>query len=246
MQIPAQYILASASVMLALSSARAGILVYSASDPGASSSDARPNSAAKATEFEAAAASLGAVSLVTFESASLGSFSSLVIAPGVTLSGTDRLGGDQTIRNIPDGAGESDAIYGYNTTLGGSRFAYMRGGTLTFSFNSGVQAFGANISGIQFSGETITFSDGTQQSVDIPGLTFLAGGIAFVGFTDAGKSIASITIHATGTGGPDFLGIDDVRYVASSPTPVPEPSTLASAGISVLAGLSIWIRRRIA
>jgi hypothetical protein len=60
------------------------------------------------------------------------------------------------------------------------------------------------------------------------------GGVAFVGFTDAGKSITSITINAVGIpGGPDFISVDDVRIVAKVP-PVPEPSTFAIVGLGAM------------
>ena len=66
-----------------------------------------------------------------------------------------------------------------------------------------------SLSGVQNAGKSITFSDGTSQSVDIPNPGF-DGGTTFVGFTDAGKSIASITINVHN----DVVGVDDVRYVA--------------------------------
>jgi hypothetical protein len=44
---------------------------------------------------------------------------------------------------------------------------------------------------VQNGGETITFSDGTSQSVDIPNPCF-DGGTTLVGFTDADNVIPSI------------------------------------------------------
>ena len=101
-----------------------------------------------------------------------------------------------------------NASCGCNTTPGGSNFLLLFGGTATFSFSGGTAAFGAYLSGVQNAGETITFSDGTSQSVDIPNPGF-DGGTTFVGFIDAGKSIASITINVNN----DIVGVDDVRYV---------------------------------
>jgi hypothetical protein len=88
---------------------------------------------------------------------------------------------------------------------------------------------------VQNAGETITFSDGTSQSVDIPNPGF-DGGTTFVGFTDAGKSIASITINVNN----DIVGVDDVRYVTD---PVSEPASLALLG-GALAGLAVTRRRK--
>jgi hypothetical protein len=87
---------------------------------------------------------------------------------------------------------------------------------------------------VQNAGETITFSDGTSQSVAIPNPGF-DGGTTFVGFTDAGKSIASITINVHN----DIVGVDDVRYVTD---PVPEPASLALLG-GALAGLALTRRK---
>jgi hypothetical protein len=88
---------------------------------------------------------------------------------------------------------------------------------------------------VQNAGETMTFSDGTSQSVDIPNPGF-DGGTTFVGFTDAGKSIASITINVNN----DIVGVDDVRYVTD---PVSEPASLALLG-GALAGLALTRRRK--
>src|SRR5256714_1105521 len=128
----------------------------------------------------------------------------------------------------------TNASCGYNTTPGGSNFLLLFGGTATFSFSGGTDAFGAYLSGVQNAGETITFSDGSNQSVDIPNPGF-DGGTNFVGFTDAANSIASITINVNG----DIVGVDDVRYVTD---PVPEPASLALLG-GALAGLAL-IRQR--
>jgi hypothetical protein len=109
------------------------------------------------------------------------------------------------------------------------------GGTATFSFSQGTDGFGAYLSGVQNGGETINFTDGTSQSVAIPNPDFL-GGTDFVGFTDAGKTIASITINVNN----DIVGVDDVRYITSS---VPEPASLALLG-GALIGLALTRRRK--
>jgi hypothetical protein len=230
-----------AGLLSAAGTAEAALIVFSGADAGAGAASPRPNSVAAAASFDAAAGALGPVSLLDFESAPVGGFASLMVAPGVTITGAGFLGVQPSIRNAPFGA--PDSIFGYNTTTGGSQFLFEHGGVVTFTFDSGVQAFGAYISGIQFGGETITFSDGTSQSVPIPALGVNDGGIAFVGFTDADQLITSITINATGNpGGPDFLGIDDVRFVSVA-APVPEPSTFFMVGTFLAAGLLSRARR---
>ena len=157
---------------------------------------------------------------------------------GISLTGTNVNGNDQSIVNTTSNINITppctNALCGYNTTPGGSNFLLLFGGTATFSFSGGADAFGAYLSGVQNAGETITFSDGTSQSVDIPNPGF-DGGTAFVGFTDAGKTIASITINVNN----DIVGVDDVRYLTD---PVPEPTSLALLG-GALAGLALTRRK---
>jgi hypothetical protein len=207
------------------------LVVYSGSD-SANSTDPRPNSDAAAASFDAAAAGLGPLSLIDFESAPLGLFNNFVVAPGVTMDGLDAFSLDQEIRDTP--IGPPDGLFGYNTTVAGSQFVSMIAGDLTFSFSTPVHSFGAYISGLQLDFTTITFSDGSSQTVPVPNPSSTDGGIAFVGFTDAGLPISAITISTIG----DVLGVDDVRFGL-----VPEPSTLVLALIGLI-GFAVWGWRR--
>jgi len=224
-----------AAVALSTAQARADLTLYTGTDQGANSNDPRPNSNAAAASFAAAAGALGVTNTITFESAPVGSFTNLTVAPGVSMNGSDALGDAQTIRNSP--LGSPDSLYGYNTTAGGSHFVSLFGGTLTFSFSTAIQAFGGYISGVQLDGETITFSDGTSQTVAIPNA---GSGISYVGFTDAGKSISSVTINATN----DIIGVDDVSYTTAQTAVVPEPSTMAIGGLGGCAFLLYALRNR--
>jgi hypothetical protein len=228
--------------------ASAGIVTFSGEDIVATTTSAHPNSAAAAASLDAAVAGLGIGSLVTFEDALLGSFSNLTIAPGVTLSGTDINGNNQTIRNTSNSPG-FPTLDGYNTTAGGSNFVEVQAGTLTFTFSSGVEAFGAYFSGVQdfYPNESITFSDGTSELIGIPevGTTGSVGALDFVGFTDAGESITSITINAGNAGtGADFIGVDDVRFLTvPTVTGTPEPGSIGLV-VSGLVALGFVVLRR--
>jgi hypothetical protein len=192
-------ILAALTVTLALgaASAQAALITFTGTDDGAGSLSAAPNSVAAAASFDAAIAALGTRNTLTFESSPLGTFSSLALASGVGLTGSNVNGNNQSIVNTTSNINITppctNSSCGHNTTSGGAQFLLLFGGTATFSFGAGTDAFGAYLTGVQNGGETITFSDGTSQTVAIPTPGF-RGGTAFVGFMDTGKSIASITL----------------------------------------------------
>jgi hypothetical protein len=224
--------------------ASASVITFTGADLGVlPASPSGPNSTAAAASFDTAAALLGTESIINFESAPVGSYTSLLIAPGVTLSGSDVSGSNQAIKNTFNASFPS--LDGYNTTSGGAKFAEMNGGSLVFTFTTPIQFFGAYLSGVQnFVQDTYTFSDGSAQTIDVPetGTSNSVGELVFVGFTDAGKSITSITINA-GTNGFDALGVDDVRY-QSAASAVPEPGSMALLLTGCLFGLTLWFRRR--
>ncbi len=74
------------------------------------------------------------------------------------------------------------------------------GGSLVFTFTTPIQFFeSAFLSGVQdFVQDTYTFSDGSSETIDVPegGTSNSIGELVCVGFTDAGKSITSVTINA--------------------------------------------------
>ncbi len=222
----------------------ASTITYAGADLGVlPSSPSGPVSTAAAASFDAAASLLGTESIITFESAPVGAFSTLTVAPGVTVTGTSFSGADQSINDTFDASFPS--LDGYNTTPSGANFVEEMGGTVTFNFATPTQFFGAYLSGVQdFVQDTYTFSDGTSQTIDVPeaGTSPSVGELVFVGFTDAGKSISSVTINA-GTTGFDDIGIDDVRYQSAATAATPEPSSALSL-LTGLVALSLWFRRR--
>lgn len=204
-------VVCAALLVIAASSVQAQT-VYSAFDSGAGPGDPHPNSDAAAALFDAAAAGLGTINKIDFESAAVGSFVSLNAAPGVTVTGHDIFGNNLFVNNVPNFP-TGPALDGFNTTPGGANYLELTGGMATFTFANPIQAFGAYFTGIQpgFVQDTINFDDGSSQSIDMPQLDAFGGGVTFAGFTDAGKTITSVTIFAGSSAG-DFIGIDDVRY----------------------------------
>ena len=224
-------------------------VVYGGADLNAGPGNPHPNSTLSASQFDTAASVLGSLNLINFEGAPVASFSSLVVAPGVTLTGLDFFGNQLYVNNTPNFP-TAPALDGFNITSGGTKYVELKGGTATFSFSSPIQAFGLYLTGVQtaFFQDTITFNDGTSKTVNVP--TQLPsnnqnGSLSFVGFTDAGKFISSVTITASDRFGADAIGIDDVRFVNSPTSAVPEPGALALlAGLGVSGSLFISSKLR--
>jgi hypothetical protein len=232
------FLLVSCVSVFAAGHASGAVITFTAEDLNAGPGSAHPNSAAMAASFSTAAAALGSVSTITFESAPTGAFTNLAVASGVSINGTDLNGNKQTIMNTPSFP-SVPALGGFNTTTGGANYVNVLGGTLTFAFSTPIQAFGAYIDGVQtaFFADVIQFSDGTSQTINVPGTgtTSSNGAWDFVGFTDAGKSITSITLNAGTPAGADEIGVDDVLYVRSSAvTPEPASILLAVAGFGAI------------
>lgn len=120
------------------------------------------------------------------------------------------------------------AVCGFNTTVGGSAWRDVSGGSVTFTFTSPVDAFGFYVNGLQTDlvpQQTIEYVDGAmvQQIINMP--SAIGGGGAFVGFIDFGQLISSVTFNATN----DVLGFDDLyfgRSQSNPEVPVPAPSVL--------------------
>ena len=242
--------LGASLLAFALVPAGASVVTFTGEDLNAGPGSAHPNSSAAAANFDAAAALIGTSSIINFEGVAVGAYNSITVAPGVTLSGITYQGNQQQIMNSPDFPA-GPALGGFNTTIGGSHYADELGGTLTFTFATPTQFFGTYLTGVQtaFYQDTITFSDGTSQTINVPGVGTdnSDGALDFVGFTDAGKLISSVTINAgpSPASGADAIGIDDVRYQtvpAVAATPEPGSLFLVGTGALTMAGV---LRRKL-
>jgi len=182
---------------------------YIGADPGAGSPGAMPVSNATRAAWDAAAPGS---SIITFE--------------GALPAGVSIIGGTTT-----SVSGCGFALCGDNTTLGGSFFRQAFGGSITYSFSTAIDAFGSYFSGLQTSivtTETITYSDGSSQTIALP--PGMSGGAAFVGFTDFGKSISSVTYFADF----DIVAMDDVVFHTAAAIPEPETYAMLLAGLGLL------------
>jgi len=231
-------LVASAAVLAAVSagSAAASVTVYSGNDYGAGAMSPKPNAYGARADYLAAAAGLGADQLIDFESAALGSFASIDLGSGVTLTGVNIFGADQKVASA---SACLDALCGYNITVAGSKFFEVYGGEATFNFLNPISSFGAFIAGAQIEGIHFAFTDGSSQSVDVPGQY----GTSFVGFTDPGKSISAVSLIV----GNDILSVDDVHFTFAAPAGgvggVPEPASWAMM-IAGFGGVGALMRRR--
>ena len=216
-------------LMVAPSAFGGVITTYIGSDNGAGAPGAGSNAAAAA--FDTA---VGTERLITFELPLVATNSvanqTIPLPPSVSVTGN--------YIDIANTQVCSPGLCGNNTTPGGSQWLGVYGGSLTFNFTSPINFFGAYFGGLQGSivgQETITFNDGSAETVDIP---MLNSGFAFVGFTDT-TSFSSVTINALN----DIVSVDDVR-VPSSPTGTPEPASAVLLGSAVLIGLAARMRRK--
>lgn len=243
------------------------IAVGTASDPAIAitvfqdfSNEPNSSSSNSFVQFNNAASALGAVNLIDFENLPLGKFSTLEIAPDVTLTLSN-------VSEFNDGIAKDTTLksLGFNTTPNGEKFVKFDTpfislntqitSNATFSFADPIQSFGTNITaldqapGIQLS---FLFNDGTSQSIPVVGASPDASSSSqFFGFTDPNKHISSVTVQQRYTnvelvgglfGTSNYtVGIDDVYYVKS----VSEPSSFLSLlALGVIGGCSVLKLKR--
>jgi hypothetical protein len=210
-----------------------------------------PHTTAAMTSFDTAAGSLGTVNTVTFTSTMSKKYTS---TESVTTNS-----GDVTFTSNEPYAIEDDANA---TSLGEAAIQTLGFATETdgyfivneptakgtdnevFTFLSPIDAFGAFFTGLQpdLSTDSLTFSDGSSESFTIPSNADDNGGVSYLGFTDPGAMITSVTVSiADKTTTPDHFGVSNVQFV-NSPSPTPEPSQLTAMFIG--AGFLAFLMRK--
>ncbi|MGB5959327.1 MAG: hypothetical protein WBG73_01610 [Coleofasciculaceae cyanobacterium] len=166
-----------------------------------------------ATEFDAAANTVGINNLINFETVPLNIFNSLSVAPGVIATLINNDGGRIS--------SEPNTEYGYNTTSDGSQFLQFRPtfgistASLNFNFVEPIQGFGAYFTGLGTAAGNLNviFNDGTNQQLLVTGNPF--GGSQFWGFISPGSLINNISLSLNGVTSlsRDIFGLDDIRYI---------------------------------
>lgn len=188
----------AASAVLAAGSASAAVVQFSGYDSGASA----PGTNATAAQAAFLTAT-GSLSVIDFEDSAL--------PTGVTRSGGTRV-------SNPTGLAQ---FWGDNTTPGGDWHVEFGGGTpVVFTFATPIDSFGLFLGGLQFANTIRWTNSQGAQSVSIAGSPG-DGGFSFLGFTDIGESITSISVASPS----DFNGLDDVVYGVAAAGGVPEPAT---------------------
>jgi hypothetical protein len=217
----------------------------------------RTNANAAQSAF-AAALDPASVKVDTFESANVGDLTPTFPGPLVksSASTTNSVGGGATSA-IKNSSTDGTLHFGrFNTTSGGSKW-WETSYDFSFTLQQPVSAFGFYATDVgDFDGtlNLILTAVGGEQIVlndVVPDSTSAANGaLLFFGVSDSVRKFSgmSFRIGQTATSGPEFdaIGFDDMttgNLKATDPNPVPEPASLALAGLA-LASLAAVRRRK--
>lgn len=232
------------TLVLIGNAAQASTITFSGQDNGAPITGPFPNSTAAQAAFTTAALAFGTTNTLTFENVAGGNYTPVSPAAGVSIA-----------LNIPSlcpsticGIGNISLgnVYAFNTTSGGSQFLAITSGSATFTFATPTNSFGAFFTGLQtfytsFGQMTITFNDGSLQTLNLP--VNVNGGAQYFGFTST-VGLSSITLTNLTN---DAWGVDDLTYNTSAatpgPSPVPEPASLILLGTGLVGVVSVCRRR---
>lgn len=164
----------------------------------------------------------------TFETQALGYYSPIAIVGGSISFATPNYGSG--FSGVTDQSFGS--IYGFNTTLGGSKwFGFPNSGpaVATFSFTAPTNSFGFYSTGVQTTFTSVfkvTQLDGSATIFNLP--ITVNGGSSYFGVVDT-TGFTSVEIYLSSTG--DAWGIDDVSYNNAVPEPASWALMIAGFGL---------------
>lgn len=221
--------------------ALAASVIFSGQDDGVGPGGPFPGSTAAEQAFLLAAAGVSPlIKTETFESATVGAFTPLVLDDFTITTTAANFGPPYSgVNNTTLGA-----LYGFNVTPGGENwygFPDFVATDATLTFNDPLLSLGAWITGIQalYTAElTIELIDGSHEVFSLP--LNGDGGAQFYGILSDIPFSKLIIRQVNNPGFADAFGIDDISYGFA---PVPEPATWAMlvAGFGLIGTLS---RRR--
>jgi hypothetical protein len=170
---------------------------------------------------------LNGAGLIDFSSATIGSYSSLVI-DGVTITAPGN-----TVRVQNTYSGDYNTTGNYLDNNAGSA------STIDFTFDSPQVVFGFNYGALDDQW-TLNVYDSDNNLIDATTVEPNHGSNAgeFIGIASSSANIAWASFTDSSSG--DWILLDNLRF---TPTEVPEPSTLALAGLGGL-GLLLFRRRK--
>lgn len=200
-------------------------VIFSGQDPGVGPGGPFPNSSAAEAAFLAAAGLVSTtVKTETFESATVGTFTPLVLDDFTITTTAANFGPPYSgVNNTTLGA-----LYGFNTTPGGEKwygFPDFVATEATLTFDNAILSLGTWMTGIQelYTAEvTLELVNGSQEVFVLP--LNNNGGAQFYGIVSTIPFSKVLIRQLNNPGFADAFGIDDISYGFA---PVPEPASWA-------------------
>ena len=174
---------------------------------------------------------LAGAGVIDFNNAATGSFTSRIFG-GVTIS-----------TSTANGLAVDNAYDGYYATSGRYLTNFYTPGTLTFTFTTAVSAFGFNWGAADQAWRMQVFDldNVLLSTLNIAAQTAASNYAGFIGASGNGSAIGSVKL--TSVGSTDWVMIDNLRTVAAN---VPEPGSLALAGLGLALAIGASRRRKLA
>jgi hypothetical protein len=211
-----------AALALSAIPANAATQIFSGQDDGAGTVGPWVNSSAAQAAFKAAAAAFGAVKTETFEGATVGTLSPVVLQDMVITTPAPNFGPGISGVNT----GTIGNLYGFNVTPGGEKwygFPNFAATQAFLTFKAPTNSLGFWLTGIQaeFTASIdVELLDGSMETFSLPVNT--VGGTQFWGVVSDIAFTKVLAVQTNNPGVADAFGIDDISYNV-----VPEPATWA-------------------